>query len=82
MDALGVARGVKYLARYVDPAEAAVKEEEARLDGDDAGEMAWSVRPLIASGFAVADPEGTKLDNALFDFTPETIAETLSRVYG
>jgi hypothetical protein len=82
VDALGAARGVKYETQYLDPEEAKKKEEQARLAGDEGAEMQWSIRPLIASGFGVADGEGKELDNALFDFTPESVDETFKRVYG
>jgi hypothetical protein len=82
VDALGAARGVKYETQYLDPAEAKEKEEQARLAGDEEVEMQCSIRPLIASGFGVADGEGKGLDNALFDFRPETVEETFKRVYG
>lgn len=81
VDALGAARGVRYETSYLPAEEAAVKEEEARLAGDEVPEMMWSIRPLIASGFGVADGNGAKLDNDLFDFTPETLEETFKRVY-
>ena len=81
VDSLGIARGVKYKTQYLPPAEAAVKEEQARLVGDEHAEMMWSIKPLIASGFGVADGAGAKLDNGLFDFTPETMNETFKRMY-
>jgi hypothetical protein len=43
--------------------------------------MMWSIRPLIGSGFGIADGDGAKLDNDLFDFLPETLEETFKRVY-
>lgn len=82
VDALGAARGVKYETKYLDPAEAKEKEEQARLAGDEGAEVQWSIRPLIASGFGAADGEGKGLDNALFDFRRETVEETFKRVYG
>jgi hypothetical protein len=81
VDALGAAKGVKYETKYLPSEEAAAKEEEARLNGDEFAEMMWSIRPLIASGFGIADGHGAKLDNGLFDFIPETIEETFKRVY-
>jgi hypothetical protein len=81
VDALGTAKGVKYKVHYLPPAEAAVNEEQARLAGNELSEMMWSIRPLVASGFGVADGAGSMLDNGLFDFTPETIDETFRRVY-
>lgn len=58
VDALGAARGVQYQTQYLDPTEASVKQDQARLAGDEEAEMMWSIRPLIASGFGVADGEG------------------------
>ena len=81
IEALNVAKGVKYKIYYRDPAEAAAKEEKARLDGDTLGEMMWSIRPLLASGFGVADgTPGSRLDNELFDFIPESIEATFARM--
>ena len=81
--ALGKARGTSYQATYLDPAVAAAKEDEARRGGDEVGEIMWSIRPLVASGFgvAVADADGRGLDNRLFGFRPETVEETFRRVY-
>jgi hypothetical protein len=66
----------------LDPAEAKEREEQARVEGDEEAEIMWSIRPLIASGFGVADGEGRELDNGLFDFRAETMEETFKRVYG
>jgi hypothetical protein len=82
VDALGAARGVEYETQYLDPAEAAVEEEKARLAGNEEAEMMWSIRPLVASGFGIADGDRKELDNALFDFKPETMEETFKRLYG
>lgn len=77
------ARGIKYSVEYRDPAEALKLMEEARQRGDEAGEMFWSIRTLPASGYGVADGvEKGKLDNGLFDFTPETPEETFQRYWG
>ena len=82
MNALGAAKGVKYDVKYLPPSEAAIKEEKARIEGDEASEMMWSIRPLIASGFGIADgAQGSKLNNDTFDFKPETMDETFRRVY-
>jgi hypothetical protein len=81
VDALGAAKGVNYETQYLDPKGAAAKQEEARLAGDEQGEMMWSIRPLIASGFGIADGNSAKVDNELFDFTPETLQETFKRIY-
>ena len=81
--ALGKARGRAYQVTYLDPAGAAEKADEARRAGDELGEMMWSIRPLVASGFGVADPhpDGRGLDNGLFGFRPETVEQTFRRVY-
>jgi hypothetical protein len=82
VNALETAKGVKYETRYLDPKETDVKQEEARLAGDEVAEMMWSIRPLVASGFGVAVGHGARLNNPLFDFTPETLEETFMRIYG
>jgi hypothetical protein len=41
--------------------------------------MVWSTKPLAASGTSIV---GMPLDNDLFDFKPETVKETLQRMYG
>jgi len=80
--ALGKSKGVKNTTKYLLVEEAAVKEEKAKLAGDEIGEMMWSIRPLIASVFGVADGVlGSKLNNELFDFTPKTMVETFDRFY-
>jgi hypothetical protein len=81
VDALGAARGVRYERQDQDLAEAGLREEQARIAGDEEAEMMWSIRPLIASGFGVADGEGKGLDSGLFGFTPETAEETFQRMY-
>jgi hypothetical protein len=74
---------VKYIVQYRSPLEAAVKEENARLNGDELGEMSWSIRPLLASGFGVADGAlNSSLNNELFHFTPESMDMTFKRIYG
>ncbi|KAF2172812.1 hypothetical protein M409DRAFT_16772 [Zasmidium cellare ATCC 36951] len=76
------ARGMKYSVEYRDRAEALKLQEQARQQGDEAGEMFWSIRTLPASGYGVADGvEEGKLDNDLFDFTPETQKETFERFW-
>jgi hypothetical protein len=58
-------------------------ENQKRMAGDENGEILWSIRPLVASGFGVADgfPE-SKLDNQSFDIVPETIKGTFGRLFG
>ena len=74
---------MKYTIQYRDPSEAAAKEENARLKGDEVAEMMWSIRPLLASGFGVADGVlNPTLNNELFDFTPESMEMTFKRIYG
>jgi hypothetical protein len=79
VDTLGEVQGTVYTHHYLDPAVAHKKEEEAREAGDFAGEMGWSAKPMAASGCSIV---GSPLDNDLFDFKPETVKETLQRVYG
>lgn len=80
---LEAVRGIQYYVEYRDPAEARELEEKARQEGDEAGEMHWSIRTLPASGFGVADGEENKakLNNDLFEFVPETQRETFQRVW-
>jgi hypothetical protein len=79
VDTLGEIQGATYTHHYLDPAVAHKKEEEAREAGDFGAEMGWSAKPLAASGYSIV---GRPLDNDLFDFKPETVKETLQRVYG
>ncbi len=81
VDALGSAKGIKYQVQYRDPAEAAENEEQARENGETSLEMQWSIRPLLASGYGVADGEtGSNLDNHLFDFEPDSMDATFKRI--
>ena len=80
VDALGKARCRQYKVTYQDPVGAAGEQEKARLAGDELGEMMWSIRPLVASGYGIADGNG-ELDNDLFGFWPETVEETFQRIY-
>jgi hypothetical protein len=79
VDTLGEVQGAVYEHKYLDPGVAHRKEEEAREAGDFGSEMAWSAKPLAASGYSIV---GTPLGNDLFGFKPETVKETLQRVYG
>ena len=82
MDALGAAKGVLYKTHYSPVEEAVEKQRQAKRDGDELGEVMWSIRPLVASGYGVADgAPGSTLDNGLFDFVPETMEETLARLF-
>jgi hypothetical protein len=81
VDALGAAKGVSYATHYLPVEEAIEKQQQAKKDGDELGEVMWSIRPLVASGYGVADgAPGSTLDNGLFDFEPETMEETLARL--
>jgi hypothetical protein len=76
------AKGVKYQIDFADPREAAAKQEEARLAGDDVMESVYSIKPLLAGGHGVADgAKGSKVDNGLFQFVPETPAETFGGIF-
>ncbi|KAJ7340631.1 hypothetical protein DFH08DRAFT_783107 [Mycena albidolilacea] len=70
-------QGVKYQVTYIDPKEAAKKQEEARLRGDEEGEILWAGKTLGPSG-KVAVP--LPLDNDKFQFKAETLKETLLQV--
>jgi hypothetical protein len=74
------ARGAKYELTWVDIAKAQKLEEQARTDEEDWPEMMYSIQTLLASGYGVADGVG-KLNNDLFDFTPEEPRKTFERVF-
>jgi hypothetical protein len=70
-------QGVKYQVTYIDPKEAAKKQEEARLRGDEEGEILWAGMTVGPSGKVVVP---LPLDNDKFQFKPETLKETLQQV--
>ncbi|RFU81047.1 isoflavone reductase family [Trichoderma arundinaceum] len=78
IDDLGEVQGVKYQCEYLDPVEAAAKQEEARRSGDEVAELMWSVKPLAASGNGIVPGQ---LDNDRFSFRPESVKDTFKRVY-
>ncbi|KAJ7760311.1 hypothetical protein DFH07DRAFT_884076, partial [Mycena maculata] len=79
IETLGEVQGVKYNVTYLDPREAAEKEEAARVAGDTEAEMLWAGKMLFSTGVArLAGP----LDNVRFSFTPENAKETLQRLFG
>lgn len=78
--ALEEARGRKYTVTYEDVAVAKAKENEAREAGEDVQEMMFSIKPLLASGYGVADGTG-KLDNDAFKFEPEHPVRTFRRLF-
>jgi hypothetical protein len=79
IETLGEVQGVKYNVTYLDPREAAEKEEAARVAGNTEAEMLWAGKMLFSTGVAhLAGP----LDNARFSFTPENAKETLQRLIG
>ncbi|KAJ7887027.1 hypothetical protein B0H14DRAFT_2337976 [Mycena olivaceomarginata] len=69
-------QGMKYQAKFFDPQEAAEKQEEARLRGDEEGELMWAGRTNIPAGRVIIP---LPLDNDKFGFKPEPIKETLRR---
>ncbi|KAF7363001.1 NAD(P)-binding protein [Mycena venus] len=69
-------QGVKYQTKFFDPQEAAKKQEEARLCGDEEGELMWAGRTNIPAGRVIIP---LPLDNEKFGFKPEPIKETLRR---
>ncbi|KAJ7656736.1 hypothetical protein DFH06DRAFT_1410090 [Mycena polygramma] len=72
-------QGVKYDITYLDPVEAAEKQEAARVNGDTEGELMWAACAMMANGLALL-PEPS--DNHRFAFKPETATETLTRMFG
>ncbi|KAJ7656778.1 hypothetical protein DFH06DRAFT_1132006 [Mycena polygramma] len=78
MALLEEAQGVKYDITYLDPAEAAEKQEAARADGDTEGELMWSACAMMANGLALLPGPS---DNHRFAFKPETAKETLTRMF-
>lgn len=79
IDVLGEVEGEKYQTTYLPAAEALAEEEKARKAEDEVAQLAWSLRTLGASGFAIV-PEPLDIDR--FDFKPESVRETLERFYG
>ena len=71
-------RGAKYQITWVDTKDAQEWEEQTRVKEDDWLEMQYSIKPLLAGGYGIADGVG-KLDNDMFDFKPETPKETSER---
>jgi hypothetical protein len=80
VQALETARGCSYRVNYTDAEVARHKEEACRTRGDDVGEMMFSIKPLLASGFGIADGVGP-LDNHRFDFEPEQPETVFRRVF-
>ncbi|KAJ7214078.1 hypothetical protein GGX14DRAFT_444946 [Mycena pura] len=76
---LGEAQGVEYTLKYLDPQGAAEKQEQARNNGDEDGQVFWAGKGLFLNGSSVIPGP---LDNGKFSFTPETAKETIQRVFG
>jgi hypothetical protein len=70
-------QGVKYQVTFLDPKEAAKKQEEARQRGDEEAEILWAGKTIGPSG-KVTVP--LPLDNDKFGFKPETLTETMQRL--
>ncbi|KAF8195205.1 hypothetical protein K438DRAFT_1906563 [Mycena galopus ATCC 62051] len=70
-------QGVKYKATFIDPQEAANKQEEARQRGDEEGELMWAGKTLGPAGRVVIP---LPLDNDKFDFKPESLRAILEQV--
>ncbi|KAJ7111846.1 hypothetical protein C8R44DRAFT_632522 [Mycena epipterygia] len=70
--------GVKYKVTFIDPQEAAKKQEAARQRGDEVEEIMWAGR-TIGPGGRVTVPG--PLDNDKFSFRPETLKETMQRLF-
>jgi hypothetical protein len=78
MDILGDIQGVKYDVKYLPDDAAIEKEKEAFLARDVDTQLAWSAKPLAASGLSNLQP----LDNDLFDFVAETPRQTFEKLFG
>jgi hypothetical protein len=78
IDLLGEIQGVKYTTNYLSTEPAIENEKKAFLAGDVNTQLAWSAKPLAASGYSDVSP----VDNNLFDFVPETPRETFTKMFG
>ncbi|KAF2098630.1 NAD(P)-binding protein [Rhizodiscina lignyota] len=78
IDVLGEVEGKAYQTTYLPADEALAEQEKARKAEDEEAELAWSLRTLGAGGFAIVPGP---LDNARFDFPPESVRETFERVF-
>ncbi|KAJ7739960.1 hypothetical protein B0H14DRAFT_3609853 [Mycena olivaceomarginata] len=76
---LGEVQGVEYKLTYLDPREAAAKQEEARKSGNEDEEVFWAGKSVMLNGSGLIPGP---LDNAKFSFTPETAKETIKRLFG
>ncbi|KAJ7705013.1 hypothetical protein B0H17DRAFT_1039030 [Mycena rosella] len=79
MQYLGDVQGAQYKLTYLDPQGAALKQEEARKDGNEDEEVFWAGKSVMLNGSGLI-PE--PLDNGKFPFTPETAKETIQRLFG
>ncbi|KAJ6512545.1 hypothetical protein C8R45DRAFT_1152235 [Mycena sanguinolenta] len=70
-------QGVKYQVTFIDPQEAAKKQEEARQRGDEEAELMWAAKTLGPAGKGGIVP--LPLDNDKFDFKPEPLKVILQR---
>ncbi|CAK5274549.1 unnamed protein product, partial [Mycena citricolor] len=71
-------QGVSYTVSYIDPSEAAVKQEAARKRGEESEEVKWAGKTICPTG-RVTVP--LPIDNDKFDFRPESLKETLARLF-
>ncbi|KAJ7028443.1 hypothetical protein C8F04DRAFT_64914 [Mycena alexandri] len=76
---LGEAQGVEYKLAYLDPQEAAAKQEQARKEGNENDEVFWAGKAVMLNGSGLI-PE--PFDNLKFSFTPESAKETIQRLFG
>ncbi len=76
---LGEVQAVNYTLTYLDPQEAAEKQENARKSGNEDEEVFWAGKSVMLNGSGLI-PE--PLNNERFSFTPETAKETIQRLFG
>ncbi|KAJ7662945.1 hypothetical protein B0H17DRAFT_1093020 [Mycena rosella] len=71
-------QGAKYKVTFIDPKEAAKEQEAARQRGDEEAEILWAGKTIATAGrVTVPGP----LDNDKFGFTPETLKQTMQRLF-
>lgn len=76
IDVLGEVEGRTYQTKYLPIEQALAEQEASRKVEDEEGEMYWSLRTLGAGGYALVPGP---LDNARFDFQPESARQALER---
>ncbi|KAJ7692091.1 hypothetical protein B0H17DRAFT_1179385 [Mycena rosella] len=79
MQYLGDVQSAQYKLTYLDPQGAALKQEEARKDGNEDEEVFWAGKSVMLNG---SDLIPEPLNNGKFPFTSESAKETIQRLFG